>query len=713
MSIPTVVTAKQGSYGAGWEPGAYIYRVEEEDPEEPPVDPNDPSNFTFDPRSQVFGLDPLSLAAYSIKNLGVDAIDTSEIVDIPTPYGTKAWRLSDAGAQGRILYFDSAPADSYNIKTLILYKSLSSVNAQIWPGGRIGAAVDATAGYFCGVRNDTSSRITRAVGGTFATQLDENHGLSDVEDVWLWSLFESDEDTITVKTWAYGDTEPVTPQVSITDDAIATGTAGAYLWLNNSTIDIAWIAVALEGDTLETPKVWSVKESGGDYASISLVIADEDFDDGDVIEVSGTWEDPDTVNVSFNGVSIITIKAIDDARVDPTNLASPTHYRLLTSNIYSVVQIENSDFTYFDGLDVRSSNTQDYVRCFNIYNSNNVITRNCVSGFTAQNASNQAVYRMETNNGSTCQGLIENCIAYNGGSSGVNPVVFSTSSKTIMNLNSTTVYKCGLDGGGCLRGYSTTLNQVEFNVFNSILISVDGSACMEVGAGVTWDIHDSIADDNTILSMDGSAYGCLANREPSSNLSPGEGDFVIFTSLVSPYDLTLQNSIYNDALEMHTDASGAGMDIPLLDILGNPRPYLTYDCGAHELLIITTTLAPTTVIPSIIPNSVCWGASFSIQLYNLPFTDRWSGDAVVSGSEIEDEKLLFYSTGSMESETWNIGALGKKVKLSANVYNEGEGSVTIQYKQGDSLSACESDTWHNYTSPFACAGWIKIKVIAS
>jgi len=63
---------------------------------------------------------------------------------------------------------------------------------------------------------------------------------------------------------------------------------------------------------------------------------------------------------------------------------------------------------------------------------------------------------------------------------------------------------------------------------------------------------------------------------------------------------------------------------------------------------------------------------------------------------------------------WYIGV--GEVTLVINKYREGtqEGSITLQYKTGDSQVNCIADTWHNYTgSPLDSEGWILIKVLRS
>jgi len=133
--------------------------------------------------------------------------------------------------------------------------------------------------------------------------------------------------------------------------------------------------------------------------------------------------------------------------------------------------------------------------------------------------------------------------------------------------------------------------------------------------------------------------------------------------------------------------------------------------------------------------SVCWGHDTGVVEDNVrDFLNNWSGDAVILGTG-DDEKLQFDSGEYEESETWYIGA--GRVRLIINKYGVGTGFKdavdtgfkdavdtgfmdapytygvpTVKYKQGSSQANCEADTWHAYTIPFVCGGWVKIRLEA-
>jgi len=105
---------------------------------------------------------------------------------------------------------------------------------------------------------------------------------------------------------------------------------------------------------------------------------------------------------------------------------------------------------------------------------------------------------------------------------------------------------------------------------------------------------------------------------------------------------------------------------------------------------------------------VCWGHDTSVAETNIRnFTGNWTGTALISGSG--DAEELHFDIGEYEeSETWNIGA--RRVKITLDKYASGYGTPTVEYKNGATQVACEADSWHAYTGPFVCSGWIKVRV---
>ena len=109
--------------------------------------------------------------------------------------------------------------------------------------------------------------------------------------------------------------------------------------------------------------------------------------------------------------------------------------------------------------------------------------------------------------------------------------------------------------------------------------------------------------------------------------------------------------------------------------------------------------------------TVCWGHVASVVEANArPFFSNWSGTGDVSATQGNDETLTLADGEYMESETWNIGS--GVVRLAANKYASGTGSAAIKYIQASLAASCEATpiSWNTYSTPFACDGWIKIRV---
>lgn len=131
---------------------------------------------------------------------------------------------------------------------------------------------------------------------------------------------------------------------------------------------------------------------------------------------------------------------------------------------------------------------------------------------------------------------------------------------------------------------------------------------------------------------------------------------------------------------------------------------------------VPTTAVPTTTLTTTVPTTpvppdgaVCWGHDSGVAEANIrDFSGNWSGTASIAGSG-DAEEIQFNSGENEESETWHIGP--GRVKITLNKYGSGSGSPTIYYKQGNSESNCNSDSWHPYTGSFITLGWVKVRVV--
>lgn len=169
-------------------------------------------------------------------------------------------------------------------------------------------------------------------------------------------------------------------------------------------------------------------------------------------------------------------------------------------------------------------------------------------------------------------------------------VLFAISSIATQNMvndfNCVTLYAEQIGTRAVVVGIGSNTPTINFNIFNSLFFA-DTGTLYDWGtyAGI-WNIHDSIFSDTLYTSRDSAAYGCLPSRTATDNSSPGAGNFVIFEDITSDIkDLRLARSADNDAYNMHSNSSGAGLTVPAKDISETSRPQENdYDCGPFELV---------------------------------------------------------------------------------------------------------------------------------
>ena len=106
--------------------------------------------------------------------------------------------------------------------------------------------------------------------------------------------------------------------------------------------------------------------------------------------------------------------------------------------------------------------------------------------------------------------------------------------------------------------------------------------------------------------------------------------------------------------------------------------------------------------------SVCWDHVTGVTQDNTrTFATHWTGTGAINGSD-DDEVINLDSGEYMESEVVNVGAGPTRINLDD--YQSGSGTVTVKYKDGNSVANCEADTWHTYSAPFTSLGYTKIRL---
>ena len=115
---------------------------------------------------------------------------------------------------------------------------------------------------------------------------------------------------------------------------------------------------------------------------------------------------------------------------------------------------------------------------------------------------------------------------------------------------------------------------------------------------------------------------------------------------------------------------------------------------------------------SVLEGSICWGHVTGVTQDNVEtFANKWSGTGEASGSG-NNEIITLDSGENMESEVINIG--DNKVEILIDEYQTGSGPApVIKYKDGNSVSNCNADSWNIYSVPFDSTGFVKIRIEAS
>lgn len=329
-----------------------------------------------------------------------------------------------------------------------------------------------------------------------------------------------------------------------------------------------------------------LREDGtADFTSLVTALADPGVTDGCVFEAQGPWENPDAGLV--DGAVIfyndeITVIATGEARYPGYPVENPTHWRGVRTAAGTAAVLNISSFSaVIDGLELVNnggSNGQT-VPCISVnpIAAQTVIVKNtrlhrtvAAGGVIAQgiNAYNHAYPVSLTIENTQICSLSHTAITF-APQAGVTSTLTINSSSIIKNLYG---IRDGLAAG-----------TVNLNIFNSA-IADNSVADLSFPGTVVANIHNSIDSDGSIGTYDAGDYGCLASRTVTDDRNAEAGNYVIFKNITTlPYDLRLYRSDENDAYEMHSDESGAGLTMPATDISGITRA-VPYACGSNEII---------------------------------------------------------------------------------------------------------------------------------
>lgn len=328
----------------------------------------------------------------------------------------------------------------------------------------------------------------------------------------------------------------------------------------------------------------TVRQDGsGDFTTLAAALADAGTGAGDTITIDGLWTINDTAAATVADDNIlIIINPSDPSYHDGVYDITREHYRLRNDGTFSITV--NNDGCTIDGLAISQGggSSDEGVRMAASGGVLNV--ENCIIWGDTNVADQDGIF-----SNVTCTVNVINCIIYDWGRGGIKSQPSAGVTQT-WNVNSCTVWRNGLtfsvQGGGIsMRTNVGPPTAVNVNVFNTISVENDNTGLSEdyhdLGDLAVWNIDNCMDGDGSITDEDPGAVEPLSNRTATDNPAPGVGNFVIFMDITgaAPLDLLLfDNPTDNDAQNAHSNTIGAGLTLPILDIVINIR-----ERGANEI----------------------------------------------------------------------------------------------------------------------------------
>ena len=151
------------------------------------------------------------------------------------------------------------------------------------------------------------------------------------------------------------------------------------------------------------------------------------------------------------------------------------------------------------------------------------------------------------------------------------------------------------------------------------------------------------------------------------------------------------------------------------DIVGGyhmiPYNFPVYDDGAGKVFRATP---PHVVqaVSSITVGSTVWGHDTGVLEANVhDFSGNWTGTGEIVNPGVADTERLELAAGEeMISEVVDTGTVD--ILIDYNVYDVGD-NINLDYRHGNTVSACEAAGWNDYTIPFTSLGYVQIKVTST
>jgi len=353
----------------------------------------------------------------------------------------------------------------------------------------------------------------------------------------------------------------------------------------------------------------TVKPSGqgGDYTSLSGALSASETD----ILIDGTWSAVETGNLTVSTAST-SIAVSSSAKHPGYDHGTLAWYRLQNSSSGHVLTISANNCT-IDGLDIKQNDDGNSDECIRVNGAYTSTIKNSLLHFSGKNTDQDGIYCSTAGAAIT----VEQCIMWQGGRAGIN---LQTDAGVIdLDVNGCTFYNFGdntlgpkeYDSGGVACKVQNVADDHNINLFNTISMDHDGDLSAgsrrlghldiveyiyggSFAATPVWDIHNCIGSEADAFSdFDSGASNCLYSHNiTDDDTKSSDGDWVIVEDITTNIDLRLVDQTYNEAQDMHSSSSGAGLSIPSTDIVGTSRPQNTnYDCGAFEIAAATVSFS--------------------------------------------------------------------------------------------------------------------------
>lgn len=326
--------------------------------------------------------------------------------------------------------------------------------------------------------------------------------------------------------------------------------------------------------------------SGCDYTQLEAAVNDNEQDltaleRRMVFQITGDWSgvNYDSVklvvdNYTTNSDYYVYIYVDSEARHDGT---AGSGYRLIpTSSGHCITVTE--DYTYFEGLEVKSPGLGASNECFRLA-ANETTIKQCIIWTESATADMDGIYAGITP--TTINVTVDNCIIYGFARAGIHAQPFTTGRTQTWTVRNCTIRDCGSSGedrSGAVNIDRDGGSSVTFTVSNTI--GMDTYVDYEDFSVADEAVYGDYAGDYNI-SSDTTSPGAnsLDDRTSTADGSPGAGDWVIFTNLTGgSEDYHLQNVAENDAIDAGTDTA-----MPTDDIDWETRTG-TWDVGADEFV---------------------------------------------------------------------------------------------------------------------------------